>query len=296
MTWLKLDDGFYDHPKFIDLSDAAMALWIKAAGYCSKHLTDGSVSPGVAARFGSADAALELQSAGLWDGVDSGWVFHDWADYQPSRDEVLQGREASKRRVQEWRAARKAEREAPTCNGVRTENVPSTNTVRNSVRTGAPTRPDPTRPDPEELQKRQSIPDGIDASEIHPPEVDANPSTVVHSPNRPDVDALCTHLADLIEKNGSPRPSITKKWRDSARLMIDRDGRASEDIHRAIEWSQCDEFWRTNILSMPKLREKYDQMRLQASRTKYQPRPRHGLTEDEWAAAMARAEAKEGTR
>ena len=78
--------------------------------------------------------------------------------------------------------------------------------------------------------------------------------------------------------------------------MIDRDGRASEDIHRAIEWSQCDEFWRTNILSMPKLREKYDQMRLQASRTKYQPRPRHGLTEDEWAAAMARAEAKEGTR
>jgi hypothetical protein len=47
--------------------------------------------------------------------------------------------------------------------------------------------------------------------------------------------------------------------------MLDRDGRTEDQIHRAIDWCQDDEFWRANILSMPKLREKYDQLRLRAT-------------------------------
>lgn len=83
---------------------------------------------------------------------------------------------------------------------------------------------------------------------------------------RPDVDRLCDLLADRVEANGSKRPTITSKWRDAARLMLDRDGRTEDEIRGAIEWSQRDEFWRANILSLPKLREKYDALRLQASR------------------------------
>ena len=83
---------------------------------------------------------------------------------------------------------------------------------------------------------------------------------------RAEVEQLCRHLADRIEANGSKRPSITKKWRDSARLLIDRDGRTPERIHKAIDWCQDDEFWRGNILSMPKLREKYDQLAQHAQR------------------------------
>jgi hypothetical protein len=86
--------------------------------------------------------------------------------------------------------------------------------------------------------------------------------------NRDDIDRVCGHLADRIQANGSKRPTITKGWRDAARLMIDRDGRAEEQIHRCIDWCQDDEFWRSNILSMPKLREKYDQLRLKASEKK----------------------------
>ena len=48
--------------------------------------------------------------------------------------------------------------------------------------------------------------------------------------------------------------------------MLDRDGRTEQQIHAAIDWCQADEFWRSNVLSMPKLREKYDQLRLQAQR------------------------------
>jgi hypothetical protein len=74
--------------------------------------------------------------------------------------------------------------------------------------------------------------------------------------------------------------------------MLDRDGRTEQEVHGAIEWCQGDEFWRANILSLPKLREKYDQLRLQAQR-------RSGSTSrnEEWREMqerqMARAEARE---
>lgn len=83
---------------------------------------------------------------------------------------------------------------------------------------------------------------------------------------RDDVEHLCESLADKIEQNGSRRPTITKAWRDAARLMIDKDGIPFDMVQGAIDWSQNHEFWRSNILSMPKLREKYDQLRLQAER------------------------------
>ena len=83
---------------------------------------------------------------------------------------------------------------------------------------------------------------------------------------RADVERICEHLADRIEGNGSPRPTITAAWRKSARLLLDRDKRTEADVLRAIDWCQGDEFWRANILSMPKLRQKYDTLRLQAQR------------------------------
>ena len=77
---------------------------------------------------------------------------------------------------------------------------------------------------------------------------------------------LCHALADRIEANGSKRPTVTKKWLDAARLMVERDGRSIAQVSNMINWSQDSSFWRANILSMPTLREKYDQMRLQAMR------------------------------
>lgn len=85
-------------------------------------------------------------------------------------------------------------------------------------------------------------------------------------PPRDDAERLCEHLADRIAANGSKRPVVNAKWRDAARLLIDKDGRTEDDVHKAIDWCQADEFWRANILSMPKLREKYDQLRMHAMR------------------------------
>jgi hypothetical protein len=112
--------------------------------------------------------------------------------------------------------------------------------------------------------------------------------------SRPDVERLCQHLADRIEANGCKRPAVTKRWRDSARLMLDRDGRTEQQIATAIDWCQDNEFWRSNILSMPKLREKYDQLRLQASRKPASSR--QAETDELFGAAMKRAMAKEGRK
>jgi len=74
---------------------------------------------------------------------------------------------------------------------------------------------------------------------------------------RPDVDRLCQHLADRIEQQSGRRPHIGKLWRQSARYLLDIDGLCEDRVHAAIDWCQDDEFWRPNILSMSKLREKY---------------------------------------
>ena len=96
------------------------------------------------------------------------------------------------------------------------------------------------------------------------------PRSKQDDPAREDVERLCTHLADRIEAKGSNRPSITKKWRDEARLMLDNDGRTEAQVRRAIDWCQDHAFWHSKVLSMPKLREKYEQLRLEAEQARKQ--------------------------
>jgi len=109
---------------------------------------------------------------------------------------------------------------------------------------------------------------------------------------RDDIERVCAHLADRIEANGSKRPSVTKRWRDAARLMLDSDGRTEDQVMRCIDWCQDHEFWRAVILSMPKLRQKYDQLRLQASRREIL-NGRQAETDAQFDRQMARAQARE---
>jgi hypothetical protein len=85
---------------------------------------------------------------------------------------------------------------------------------------------------------------------------------------RDDVERLCVHLADRVEANGSRRPAITKTWRETGRLLLDNDELTEEQVHRAINWCQDSEFWRSNIMSMSKLRDKYNTLRLQAEKAR----------------------------
>lgn len=85
IPWFKVDDQFWSHPKVVELSAEAVALWVRAGSYAAQHLTDGLVTYGTIRMLAAdRDAATELTNAGLWDQRDGRtWVFHDWEDYQP---------------------------------------------------------------------------------------------------------------------------------------------------------------------------------------------------------------------
>ena len=83
---------------------------------------------------------------------------------------------------------------------------------------------------------------------------------------RPDVDTVCDAMAASVNRRTGRTPRVTAAWRTQARLMIDRDGRSVDEIVRIIDWVEVDDFWRANVLSVPKLRQKFDTLRLQSQR------------------------------
>jgi len=94
MSWIKIDDNFYDHPKTMAAGLAANGLLIRMLGYSARHLTDGVV-PAVFViaqdKTGRAIRALICANA-VTAGADGSYTIHDYLDYNPSKVEVLAGR------------------------------------------------------------------------------------------------------------------------------------------------------------------------------------------------------------
>lgn len=108
---------------------------------------------------------------------------------------------------------------------------------------------------------------------------------------RDDVMGLCRLLSDLMVSNGDKEPRITQAWMDAARLMLDKDGRDYEASQRLLRWALNDSFWKANIQSMPKFRDKFDQLRHDANRKleqQQQQSSRGTRRDDELLAFMTR--------
>jgi hypothetical protein len=243
VAWARVDDGFHDHPKVMLLLGepdglAAAGLWLMCLTWAHRHTRQqgkrhGFIPAALPARIAGTDnkqLAYLLVSVGLWEEVQDGWVIHDFHVYLPS-DELREKRAAAGRKG--GQASRGGGRPPKT----ETSNL---------------------------LQKNKQTPGRVKVV------VKDEGSTSVQvkdvAPPRRDVERLCGQLADRIEANGSKRPTITQTWLDAARLLLDKDGRTEEQVTKAIDWCQADEFWRGNILSMPTLRKQYDRLRLAATR------------------------------
>lgn len=75
---------------------------------------------------------------------------------------------------------------------------------------------------------------------------------------------LCRLLASRMRKN-NPNcrlPDDMQPWCKIVDLMIRRDNRTPQQIQSVIVFSQSDQFWMSNILSMKTLREKFDALSL----------------------------------
>ena len=159
MPWFKVDDSFYDHPKFLDVPNAAVGLWTKAGAWCGKHLTDGVIPATQVKRFKGTNAQVNaLISAGIWieDRSESGskvYRFHDWNGWQPTREQKLKEREEQAERQRKSRE-RKAQEQEERRNVTRDSHVtPSRDS--HECHKGVSQRPDPTRPDPT-LRKKEN--------------------------------------------------------------------------------------------------------------------------------------------
>lgn len=93
MTWTKLDDGIFDHPKMLRAGEDAANLYVRALVYCNKHLTDGRVYPEVLTtltrRRDVRALAQRLVDVGAWEIHDgAGWIVHDFHAHNPTAEEV----------------------------------------------------------------------------------------------------------------------------------------------------------------------------------------------------------------
>jgi len=105
-VFTRLDDHFWAHPKVLNCSDGAMALWTRALSWVGFQLTDGFV-PHQCLRLlrGRKRDADRLVAAGLWERGECdgqlGYWFHDFTDWNnaATRGEVEKRRKRGHDRV-----------------------------------------------------------------------------------------------------------------------------------------------------------------------------------------------------
>lgn len=140
MTWFKVDDSFYSHPKVIASELDAIGLWVIAGAWCGAKLTNGFV-PDRAARWLAQDegqTAAKLVAAGLWKRTKGGYEFHDWASYNPTRTGVDKVRTR-------WREQKRSQRERNSEKLSGKSETSSSSDAVSTVDTGVDSTTDSTR-------------------------------------------------------------------------------------------------------------------------------------------------------
>jgi hypothetical protein len=257
-TYVKVHDGLPDHPKIVEAGGEAGWMYICGLAYASRQLTDGVLPRRLVRRMTDGSnpeaSASALVRVGLWHegehdcpscpqaSTDS-YVIHDYLDHQRSAAEVSELREkraaAGRRGGKRSGESRRSTSEAEANHEALASDLVKQNGSKNEPETETET-------------------------EVKEEKEEAS-STPLDPPLRHDVERVCRHLADVLEKTGSKRPRIGKTWREAARLLLDRDGITPEQAIAAIDWAHANDFWQAHILSPKKLREKYDQLRRQAT-------------------------------
>ena len=256
-AFAKFDVGYLDNPKMADVLDSslhAICMHFASVLHCSQHLTDGLVAPKAMQRkVGGTEADIQLLlDAGLWHGpghdCEACWeacpeipenrVFvHDFLEH--NRD-AAEAKRVSKKRSE---AAKARWNSDANSNANRMQSALQNEPVCNAEREREKER--------EEEAKASS------------------PETV-----RPDIDGVIQGFSELLKAN-DVKHKPGKNWHDAARLLIDKDGYTPEQIMYVARFATTDEFWKSNILSIPKLRDKFESLKIKAQ-AQARPKPSTG--------------------
>ena len=290
--WARITVDFADSPKVVVLSDAAFRALVEMILWCRRGETDG-VIPRVYAdrRWGydsyttrttdpdtsrTTDPITELRTnhpdrPSLEVNEAGDYVLRDFLEHQDSKEQSDARRARNSANIR-----RRWERRDAT---------------RDTTRT---TDPDTSRTTSGNTEKEKEKEEVLRTSKLSPTTLERGcarddedaPEPTPINERRDDVEAVCQHMAASVQARTGRAPRVTQQWRTQARLMIDRDGRSVEEVTRIIDWVDGNDFWRANVLSLPKLRQKFDTLRLQAQRP--QGRPQGGQVFYDLAAEFAK--------
>lgn len=292
MVWFRIDDRMGTSTKVLSIPRrdrrAAIGLWTLTGAWSAHELTDGRIPQYVVDEYdGTPEEVAHLVRVGLWHDSSSAcedeecqdigpdeYVYHDWHDYQPAREEVLAKREElSKKRADAGRkgAAKRWQKDGNAmANGMANDGEAMATVKQDDAPVPVPVPVPQSSTDVELSDEAKQL--------------------------AKDVTMLCNLLADQIAANGSKRPTIGKAWHTSARLMLTADNRDVKKTANLIVWAQQHHFWRSRIMGMPKFRSEYDAMRLQAIADTAKRAPRGQMPAERAQQTMALADVVEQAR
>lgn len=147
MSWARVDDGWWCHPKVMGLSLQARGLWVSALSWsCAQRRA--IVPPQYLTMVGAGlEVAAELVTAGLWLEHPDGWQIHDWSEYQ--EQSLSEKRAAAGRKGGEAKA-----KKAP--DQPQRKQTPSKTDLPDMANGLAGTHPYPSLPDPSKSSSSDS--------------------------------------------------------------------------------------------------------------------------------------------
>lgn len=235
---------YFDHPKIMVLSAEAIVAHLEMIVYSRRYGTDGAIPMRFAMRFAS-DVLDELasndpESPSITRNDDGSVTIHGYADMQETSEQI-------EARVQVRSEAGKAGAKA------RWQNNGKSHSGSHSKSHG---KSNGKKMAETETETETDINTSSGFAEAHP-----------------DAHRALEYLNDRVTQNGFKRPTDTKANRDAARLMFTRDEIPPETIREVMDWALGNEFWRGNIRSFSKLREKFETLQAQMMRPSASSRP-----------------------
>ena len=113
MTWVRLDDGFPNHPKIIGLSDGAFRLYITALCYSNAYLTDGIIPQKTVKKLSNFRHISALVEANLWEICGDDIKILGYDEYQFTKEKVETERKKAAERKARSRMSRVTEGVTP---------------------------------------------------------------------------------------------------------------------------------------------------------------------------------------
>lgn len=252
MAWVKLDDGFLDHRKFLNAGPLASYLNVCAIAWSNRNLTDGFIPDVQVPRLinwegvqhvppddGYEDdhsdemtdvdphrLAWSLVENNLWHRSGSGFQIHDYHVYQPLAEKVRAARADDKKRKEEERERLRQERqrrEGPFEGSETRLDADEHEPVAVSERSPTGIPPDSRAPQPRTQDRDREDQDhhSADAESVEP--------------SRLDDAAFIRQVFDRWqERCDHPQAKLTADRRAKVKARI-REGRTLEDFFAAIE-------------------------------------------------------------